>query len=163
MVLSEMTIELTANNDIFACTNAKAWVNTVNCKGFMGKGLALAFRKRFPGNFEAYSSACDKGEVVIGKILVFDLSSPGGELFDPAPQWILNFPTKKHWRSGSRIEWIEAGLVDLVKVVQGLSIPSIAIPALGCGLGGLNWDQVRPLIERAFMPISDVHVYLCGP
>jgi len=123
--------------------NAEALVNTVNCVGVMGRGIALQFKKAFPDNFKAYATACKNGEVKPGRVFVF----PTRQLTNP--KFILNFPTKRHWRGKSRLGDIEIGLDDLVKVIRQNNIHSIAIPPLGSGLGGLDWDQVRSRIERA--------------
>ncbi len=134
-----------------------AIVNTVNTVGVMGKGIALQFKRKWPANMKAYEAACKRGEVVPGKMFVFD----NGGLVEP--KFIINFPTKRHWRQPSRLGDIEAGLVDLVAVVKQLRIRSIAIPPLGCGNGGLNWDDVRPRIEAAFAGLPDVEVRLFAP
>lgn len=137
--------------------NAEALVNTVNCDGFMGRGLAAQFKRAFPANFRAYEQACKRGEVQVGKMLITSLHA------DRNPKWIVNFPTKRHWRNKSRIEDIDAGLAALVAEVGRLEIHTIAIPPLGCGLGGLRWADVRPRIERAFRELPDVHVLLFEP
>ena len=124
--------------------DVEALVNPVNCVGVMGKGLALAFKNAFPKNFAAYEKACRKGKVKPGKMFVFPIRS------DRGPQYIINFPTKKHWRNPSRIEWVEEGLKDLRTVILTNAIRSVAIPPIGCGLGGLEWKKVRPLIEDTF-------------
>jgi O-acetyl-ADP-ribose deacetylase (regulator of RNase III) len=126
-----------------------ALVNTVNTVGVMGKGLALRFKERYPDNYEFYKQQCEQGAVRIGKVLVY----PTNQL--TPPRYIINFPTKKHWRGRSKLEYIQQGLQDLVEQVRALGIRSIAVPALGCGNGGLNWDDVRPLIEQAFQPLAD--------
>ena len=123
--------------------DADAFVNTVNTKGVMGKGVALQFKRAFPANFKAYQAACAAGEVKLGRMFVFD----SGRL--ERPRYIINFPTKDHWRSRSRLADIETGLVDLRRVLAELEIESIALPPLGCGLGGLDWSDVRPRIEAA--------------
>lgn len=137
--------------------DAEALVNTVNCLGVMGRGLALAFKKAFPANFKVYKEACDRREVKPGKMLVFET----GELTNP--QYIINFPTKRHWRFASRMEDLEAGLKDLVAVVQERKIRSIAVPPLGCGMGGLDWEEVRPRIEDALEPLEGVQVVVYTP
>ncbi len=134
-----------------------ALVNTVNCDGFMGKGIALQFKQAFPENFKFYERACKAGEVVPGRMLTHD---NGGLL---KPRYIINFPTKRHWRNKSRIEDIELGLAALISEVRRLSIRSIAVPPLGCGLGGLNWKDVRPRIESAFEAVPAVEVILFEP
>ena len=137
--------------------DADAIVNTVNCVGVMGKGIALQFKQRWPENFKAYERACRLDEVKIGRMFLFD---SGGLV---RPHFIINFPTKRHWREKSRIEYIEAGLTDLVAQVKRLGIKSIAIPPLGCGNGGLAWERVRVLVGQAFDTLPDVDVLLFEP
>jgi len=120
-----------------------ALVNTVNTKGVMGKGVALQFKRAFPENYDAYRAACAAGRVQLGQMFVFD----SGRL--ERPRYIINFPTKDHWRSRSHLADIEAGLEDLRRVLTELEIESVALPPLGCGLGGLRWSDVRPRIEQA--------------
>ena len=139
-------IEHTQGNLLSA--DAEALVNTVNCVGYMGKGIALQFKQAFPGNFKAYQRACKAEEVQPGRMFVFET----GGLVNP--RYIINFPTKRHWRGNSRMADIESGLEDLVAAVRRLGIRSIAIPPLGSGLGGLDWQQVRPRIEAAFADLS---------
>lgn len=148
-------INLTRGNLLEA--EAEALVNTVNTVGVMGKGIALQFKKAFPDNFKAYKTACDNGEVVQGSMFVFDRQTMIG------PRYIINFPTKRHWKGNSRPEDIEAGLVSLVKQVKELNIQSIAVPPLGCGLGGLPWTKVQKMIENAFASLSNVNVMLYEP
>jgi O-acetyl-ADP-ribose deacetylase (regulator of RNase III) len=136
---------------------AEAVVNTVNCVGVMGRGIALQFKKAFPENFKVYEEACERGQVQPGRMLFFDI----GRLQNP--RYVINFPTKRHWKGKSRIEDIEAGLVALVREVKARGIRSIAIPPLGCGLGGLDWDVVRPMIESAFRDLPDVDVRIYEP
>ena len=128
----------------------EALVNTVNCVGLMGRGIALQFKKAWPENFKAYEAACRKKEVRPGRMFVFETG-----LLVP-PRYIINFPTKRHWRGKSRIEDIDAGLEALVAVVQARGIRSIAVPPLGAGLGGLDWADVRWRIERAMDALPDV-------
>lgn len=137
--------------------DAEALVNTVNTEGTMGKGIALQFARAFPDILPAYESACRGGELQPGKVQFIER----GELLNP--RWIINFPTKRHWRGKSRLGDIEAGLVDLVEQMRARNIRSIAVPPLGCGLGGLSWDDVRPRIEAAFAPLADVRVLLYAP
>ncbi len=137
--------------------NAEALVNTVNCVGIMGKGIALQFKQRFPDNFTAYERACRQDEVQIGRMFTV----PTGRLINP--RFIINFPTKRHWKGKSRIEDIESGLQSLVEEVKKLGIKSIAVPPLGCGNGGLNWNEVRPLIEAAFSQLPEIEVLLYSP
>lgn len=136
---------------------ADALVNTVNCVGVMGRGIALQFRRAFEDNYEAYRKASKAKEIQPGRMFVFERSAL------EKPRWIINFPTKRHWRGKSRIEDIKAGLVDLVRVIQEKDIQSIAIPPLGCGLGGLDWSEVRPLIEEALSAVPEVDIYLFEP
>lgn len=137
--------------------DAEALVSTVNCEGFMGKGLALQFKKAFPENFTAYEQAARAGELQPGKMFVFAT----GSLMNP--RFIINFPTKRVWREKSRIEYIESGLKSLVDEIRKLRITSVAVPPLGCGLGGLKWKNVKPLIERAFSELPEVRVLLFEP
>ncbi len=123
--------------------DAEALVNPVNCVGVMGKGLALQFKKAFRKNFEAYAAACRRDEVEPGRMFVFDTE----RLINP--RYVINFPTKRHWRDQSRLEDIQSGLVALSAEVRDRGIRSVAIPRLGSGLGGLDWSEVRPLIEEA--------------
>lgn len=134
-----------------------ALVNTVNTVGVMGKGVALQFKRKYPDNFKAYAHACKAGEVEIGKMFIFDR----GEL--SSPRFIINFPTKKHWRSPSRLEYIDAGLVDLVNEAERLNIKSMAMPALGCSNGGLNWTDVKPRIVKALEALPEVQAILFEP
>nr|WP_321401929.1 macro domain-containing protein [uncultured Desulfobacter sp.] len=137
--------------------DAEAIVNTVNCVGAMGRGIALQFKKAYPANYKAYASACKHKQVVPGKMFVFET---GGML---NPQFIINFPTKRHWRGKSRIEDVESGLQDLRAVIERHNIRSIAIPPLGSGLGGLNWSEVRERIERALSNLENVKVVIFEP
>jgi len=137
--------------------DAEALVNTVNCVGVMGKGIALQFKKAFPENFKAYEAACRRKEVEPGRMFVFET----GQMFNP--RYIINFPTKRHWRDKSRYEDIESGLKALVREVQQRKIRSIAIPPLGSGLGGLQWPRVKAMIEAAFEEMPDVRVKLYEP
>ncbi|RKH71351.1 Appr-1-p processing protein [Corallococcus interemptor] len=148
-------MDFTKGNILRADTDAI--VNTVNCVGYMGRGIAAQFKRAYPENFKAYESACRRKEVVPGKMFIFET----GQLTHP--RFIVNFPTKRHWRGKSRIEDIESGLVDLVGEVKRRGIQSIAIPPLGCGLGGLDWKDVRPLIERAFAALPDVRALVFEP
>lgn len=148
-------IEITEGSILEA--DAEALVNTVNCVGFMGKGIALQVKQAFPANFKAYESACRAGQVVPGRMFVFD----NDRLINP--RYIINFPTKRHWRGKSRIADIRSGLKALVADIRSLGVCSIAVPPLGCGLGGLDWREVRPMIERAFSELPDVRVLLFEP
>lgn len=148
-------IEIAKGNILEA--DAEALVNTVNCVGFMGKGIALQFKQAFPANFKAYEAACNAGEVVPGRMFIFD----NGRLINP--RYVINFPTKRHWRGKSRISDIRSGLKALIADARRLGVRSIAVPPLGCGLGGLNWGEVRPMIEKAFSELPDVRVLLFEP
>jgi O-acetyl-ADP-ribose deacetylase (regulator of RNase III) len=146
-----------SQGDLLKQGDVDAIVNTVNCVGVMGKGIALQFKNKWPANFTTYAAACKAGQVRPGRMLVFD---SGGLV---KPNFIINFPTKDHWRGSSKIDFIRDGLVDLVAQVNRLGIRSIAVPPLGCGNGGLNWADVRPLIEAAFEALPDVEVRLFEP
>ena len=148
-------MEFTEGNLLEA--DVEAVVNTVNTVGVMGKGIALMFKERFPENFEAYAAACDAGEVQVGRMFV----TRGVEL--DGPQWIINFPTKEHWRQRTRMEWIESGLDDLRRVIEEKGIRSIAIPPLGCGNGGLDWPDVRERIEVRLSDLPDTRVLVYVP
>ena len=148
-------IELAQGNLLEA--DAEALVNTVNCEGYMGKGIALQFKQAYPENFRAYERACHAHEVQPGRM--FTVAT--GQMVNP--QYIINFPTKRHWRGASRIEDIRAGLKALVQEVKRLGIQSIAVPPLGCGNGWLNWWEVRPMIEQALQAVPDVRVLLFEP
>ncbi|SKT52102.1 RNase III inhibitor [Mycobacteroides abscessus subsp. abscessus] len=137
--------------------DTQALVNTVNCVGVMGKGIALQFKRRYPDTFTAYEKACRQGEVTIGSMFVTETGQLDGA------QYIINFPTKKHWRAPSQLSYIEAGLTDLVRVIRERRITSIAIPPLGAGNGGLNWQDVHPRLVNAFTELPDVHVVLYAP
>lgn len=148
-------IKYTSGNILFA--DAEAIVNTVNCVGIMGRGIALQFKNVYPENFKAYQQACQREEVRPGNMFVF----PTGELGNP--RFIVNFPTKRHWKGKSRIEDIDSGLVDLVRFIKENNIRSIAIPPLGSGLGGLDWKEVKPRIQSAMDELVDVDVYVYEP
>ena len=122
--------------------DAEAIVNTVNCVGVMGRGIALQFKKALPENFKAYATACKRDEVQPGRMFVYET----GELTNP--RYVVNFPTKRHWRGKSRMEDIQSGLKALTEVIKERNIRSIAIPPLGSGLGGLDWMQVKSQIEE---------------
>ena len=130
-------IEFTKGNILES--GCEALVNAVNCRGKMSRGVALAFKRKFPSMFLAYKRACDGGKLVVGSMHPW--KNPGGG-------WVINFPTKDHWRQPSQLEWVVSGLEDLARVLRGNGIRSVAIPALGCGLGGLLWYQVRAAIKQ---------------
>jgi O-acetyl-ADP-ribose deacetylase (regulator of RNase III) len=137
--------------------DAEALVNTVNTVGIMGRGIALRFKGAFPENFKAYRAAIKRHEIQPGRMFVFDMKRLTN------PRYIINFPTKRHWRGKSRLSDIESGLEALVTEVQTRGIRSIAIPPLGSGLGGLDWADVRPRIERALGRLDDVRVVVFEP
>ena len=144
------------SGDIFA-EDAEALVNPVNCVGVMGGGLALQFKTRYPNNLTVYAEACRTDGVRPGRMFMFETHMTAN------PRYIVNFPTKRHWRDDSRIEDIEAGLADLARIIRDLDIRSIAIPALGCGLGGLPWNAVRNQIENALGNFNDVEIIVFEP
>lgn len=148
-------IEYTTGNLLDA--DVDALVNTVNTVGVMGKGVALMFREAFPENFKAYKAACKRGEVETGRMFVTHRDALMG------PRWVINFPTKEHWRSKTRIDWIDSGLEDLKRLIEQHDIRSIALPPLGCGNGGLDWSEVRPRIEKALGELGSVHVLVFEP
>lgn len=139
----------------------EALVNPVNCVGVMGKGLALAFKQAYPDNFLEYQAACRLGEVKPGRMFIAKRREVENEATNP--KYIINFPTKRHWKENSRIEDIQSGLVSLTKEVKKLRISSIAVPALGCGLGGLRWEEVEELIVDAFKNLPEVIVVVFPP
>jgi len=136
----------------------QALVNTVNTVGVMGKGIALQFKERFHNNLSAYISACKKGELQVGKMLVVKERILSGE-----EKIIINFPTKKDWKHPSKYEYVEEGLEDLVKVIGEYGIKSIAIPPLGCGNGGLDWNKVKPLMIRRLENLDNVNIMIFEP
>lgn len=135
----------------------EALVNTVNTVGVMGKGIALMFKEAFRDNFLAYEDACKRKEVKIGHMFVTENRILNG------PHWIINFPTKKHWLHPSKLEWIIEGLADLRRVIREHHIHSIALPPLGSGNGGLDWNDVRAEIERALGELDDVDIVVYEP
>ncbi|MDZ5003293.1 Appr-1-p processing protein [Clostridium perfringens] len=135
-------------------SNAKALVNTVNCEGYMGKGIAYQFKMKYPRNNEDYVKACKNGSLTVGKMHYFN---EDGKI-------IINFPTKNKWRAKSKIEYIESGLNALVKLIFQLNITSIAIPPLGSGNGGLIWADVKALIEKKFELLPEyIKVFIYEP
>ncbi|NVB41152.1 macro domain-containing protein [Pseudenhygromyxa sp. WMMC2535] len=129
-------------HDIFE-SPAQTLVNTVNTVGVMGKGLAREFKRRYPVMFERYRSFCDSGDLEVGKLYLFRTPN----------EWVLNFPTKQHWRSPSKLEWIEAGLRKFVAEYEAQGIRSVSFPQLGCGNGGLDWAEVKPLMAQHLGPL----------
>lgn len=145
--------------DIFRA-KVEAVVNTVNCVGVMGKGIALLFKKAYPQMFKEYVALCKKKELYIGRLFIYEPEN------DDKFKYIINFPTKRHWRENSRLEDIEVGLEVLIKKIKTLGIKSIAIPALGCNNGKLEWDSVLPLLLMAFSDEDirkEVDVYIYRP
>lgn len=139
---------------------AEVLVNTVNCVGVMGKGIALQFDRTFPENSRFYKEACKANLLHAGEVLVWTRQL---ELDAPLPVAVANFATKDHWRGKSKIQWIEKGLAELVRLTRQNGWKSLAIPPLGCGAGGLDWREVRPLIEAAFADLPAVKVLLYAP
>ena len=137
--------------------DAEALVNTVNCVGAMGRGIALQFKKAFPENFKAYAAACKREEVQPGRMFIYDMD----RLVNP--RYIVNFPTKRHWRGESRMDDIESGLDALVREIRERGIRHIAIPPLGSGLGGLEWSEVKQRIEQKLADMDDVKVTVFEP
>jgi O-acetyl-ADP-ribose deacetylase (regulator of RNase III) len=142
--------------DIFQA-DAEALVNTVNCVGIMGRGIALQFKNVYPENFKAYEAACRRGEVQPGRMFVFETRQLTN------PKYIINFPTKRHWRGKSRMADIDAGLTALAAEIRSRRIRSVAIPPLGSGLGGLDWRAVRLRVEEALRDLEDVYVIVFEP
>lgn len=134
-----------------------AVVNTVNTVGVMGKGIALQFKRAYPAMFKSYQTAVKDGAVRLGRMHVWSTGQIDG------PRYVINFPTKGHWRGRSRLEDIQRGLDDLARVIAELEITSIAVPPLGCGSGGLNWTDVEPLIRRTLGVLSDLDIELFAP
>lgn len=134
-----------------------ALVNTVNTVGVMGKGIALQFKRAYPAMFKEYARGAKRGDLAIGRMHVWHTGLLNG------PRLIINFPTKRHWRAGSKLADIEAGLNDLVSVIRREQIESIAIPPLGCGQGGLDWAQVEPIIRAKLASLEDVDIRIYAP
>jgi O-acetyl-ADP-ribose deacetylase (regulator of RNase III) len=137
--------------------DAEALVNTVNCVGIMGRGIALQFKNTYPENFKAYEAACKREDVQPGRMFVFET----GQMTNP--KYIINFPTKRHWRGKSRMEDVEAGLHALADEIRKRQIRSIALPPLGSGLGGLDWPEVRSRIDAVLSKLDDVRVIVFEP
>ncbi|MDH0137715.1 macro domain-containing protein [Aeromonas caviae] len=138
-------------------SQAKVIVNAVNTVGVMGKGIALDFKEKFPSNMAAYKQACTDGIVQIGKVFPVRVTE------SKSVEWVVNFPTKKHWKGKSDIEWIKAGLVDLKKFIESHNVASIAIPPLGAGHGGLPWNEVKTCIVSELSSLIDVDIELYEP
>lgn len=141
--------------------DAQALVNSVNCVGVMGKGIALQFKRKFPQNFRAYEKVCKNDALKPGRVFVHDR----GALFasDQAPRYIVNVPTKTHWRRPSELAYIEAGMEALVDEIQQRGIASVAIPPLGCGNGGLEWERVEAIIQHHMQAVPATRVVLYPP
>ncbi len=137
--------------------DADALVNTVNTVGVMGKGLALQFRRAYPEMFRDYARAAKAGEVRLGSMHVWPTDQLTG------PRYVINFPTKGHWKSPSRLADVASGLDDLVAVIRALDLGSVALPPLGCGNGGLDWAVVAPLIRARLGDLKDVDIRLFPP
>lgn len=135
--------------NMFEC-NADCLVNTVNCEGYMGKGVAYQFKMRFPENNKSYVKACKTGELTVGKIHYF--------MEDGIT--IINFPTKDKWREPSKLEYVEKGLQYLVQLLPKLHVKRIAIPPLGCGNGGLSWEDVKKIIDETLVPLKDIYDFM---
>lgn len=150
-----LMLEFTTGNLLDADTAAV--VNTVNTVGVMGKGIALMFKEAFPENFRSYEAACKAKKVKLGEMFVTERVDLLG------PKYIINFPTKAHWRFPSKLEWIEHGLNDLKRVIESKRIKSIALPPLGAGNGGLEWDDVRELIVKWAEDLTDVRIVVYAP
>lgn len=142
--------------DLLLNDSADALVNTVNCVGVMGKGIALDFKKKYPGNFTEYRQACQMRQIIPGRMFIHSTGLT-------QPRYIINFPTKDYWRNPSRIDYVKNGLVDLINQIKQLGITSVAIPPLGCANGGLKWMDVKPLIEEACAEIPEVQVQAYEP
>jgi len=138
-------------------SGSDALVNTVNCVGIMGRGIALQFKERYPDNFKSYKKACDNKLLQPGYMFVYET----GYLTNP--KYIINFPTKRHWRGKSRIEDIENGLNDLVKVIKERNVRSVSVPPLGSGLGGLDWNIVRSRIQDVLGNFDGVRFLVYEP
>lgn len=153
-----MSVTHIENGDLFA-SGAEAVVNTVNCVGVMGKGLALTFKERFPENFAAYKLECDGRRLSPGGLFPFDQGAVSG---DDGPKWIVNLATKGHWRDPSQLSWVEDGAQTLARWAKDFQVKSIACPALGAGLGGLPWEDVKAAVEHAFKD-SQTELLLFAP
>lgn len=143
-------------------SQTQLFVNPVNCVGKMGKGLALLFKKTFPFNHAEYLSACRNNRLQPGEVhCVQDRQYARGIA---TPVWIANFPTKHDWRNPSQLWWIEEGLESLKEFMRERKIATAAIPALGCGLGGLDFiTEVKPLIDSAFGSSEEFKIELYWP
>lgn len=150
-----MTLRVTTGN--LLTDESEAVVNTVNTVGVMGKGVALQFRRAYPDMFEDYKAHVATGEFKVGSIHIWENPSPVG------PRYIINFPTKRHWRGKSKLEYIESGLRALVPALRSRGVRTIAMPPLGCGAGGLDWNAVLPLVRQAFEEVEDIAATIYAP
>lgn len=139
-----------SDNDILNQGNAQTIVNTINCVGVMGAGIALEYKLRYPKMYEDYVLKCRKHEVMIGKPYLYKHND----------KWILNFPTKKHWKDDSKLEWVEEGLIYFKENYKQWGITSIAFPKLGTKHGGLNWEDIKKIMELHLEDL-DIPVYIC--
>lgn len=135
---------------------ADAIVNPINCMGVMGAGLALLYKQAYPANYDAYRARCLRREVKVGEMFVFKFKDR------PNPRYIVNFPTKIHWRDGSKLDYIQVGLADLVRVVHAYELKSVALPRIGCGLGQLSWPVVNSLIKEYAEGLQNVDIRIYG-
>ena len=143
-----MTLTIIKNRNIFD-SQCQTIVNTVNCVGVMGKGLALEMKKRYPNMFDKYKDYCNKGLIDIGKLWLYKHSDD---------KWILNFPTKKHWKNNSEYEYIEEGMKKFVETYQEKGITTIAFPMLGCNNGGLEKDVVIQIMTKYLIKCNNLIV-----
>lgn len=155
-----MTLEFKKGN-LFE-SHDEAIVNTVNCVGVMGKGIALQYKNLFPENYTEYKKQCSQKNIVPGKMFVYEYKTE--DLFtEHKPQFIINFPTKDHWRAKSKIEYVEQGLDDFINVITQKNIRSISMPAIGCGNGGLEWSNVKKIIVRKLSELDEITVNVYEP
>jgi O-acetyl-ADP-ribose deacetylase (regulator of RNase III) len=144
-------------------SNAEAIVNTVNCVGIMGKGVALEFKKRWPDNYAEYKKLCQEKKIRPGHVFVFDTCDDLFKEENVPHRYLINFPTKDHWRSKSKFSYIDDGLDDFIIQLQKLNIKTVALPPLGCGNGGLDWTEVKMLLEEKLSFVDDIDFYIYGP